>query len=149
MRQLTALLLCAILFSGSAARMARAEEVAMLSIQEAINSGRAQGKIDGSVKFYFGAQAAPKARQSFGYFVANPKTNAFAKSEGNACTWAFLSALISLQNHARQVGGDAVVAIHSFYKQHDVSSDTQYECHKGLWMAGVALRGEVIRTGGK
>jgi hypothetical protein len=33
---------------------ARAEEVAMLSVQDALNSPAAAGKINGSVKFYFG-----------------------------------------------------------------------------------------------
>jgi uncharacterized protein YbjQ (UPF0145 family) len=51
-----------------------------------------------------------------------------------------------LQERAQKVGGDAVIHIQSFYKKHEVSSETQFDCHKGMWMAGVALRGEVVRT---
>jgi len=139
-------LLLVVMVLGGIASPVRAEEVVMMSVQDALDSGRAEGKLDGSVKFYFGHQPTPKVLQRNGIFVANPKTNAFAKSEGNACTWAFLSALISLQNRAESVGANAVINIESYYKKHQVVSDTQYECHKGFLMAGVALRGEVVKV---
>jgi len=123
-----------------------ADDIVMLSIADAMNLPAAKEKLDDSVKFYFGHQPAPKITQTHGNFVANPKTNAFAKSEGKACDWVFLSALISLRDRARSVGANAVVNIQSYYKKHEVSSETQFECHKGFLMAGVTLRGDVVRT---
>lgn len=138
---------CLFVWTASAARAA--DEVVMLSIKDAMAHSDARGKLDGSVQFYFGKQPAPKVLQSHGLFVSNPKTNAFAKSEGSACNWVFLSALVSLQDRAKSVGANAVINIQSYYKKHEVTSDTQFECHKGLLMAGVALRGEVVRVAGK
>jgi hypothetical protein len=144
MRRLCILsLACSILLSSGVARAA--DDIVMLSIQDALAAPQARGKLDGSVKFYFGKQPAPKAIMSHGEFIANPKTNAFAKSEGSACNWVFLSAMISLQDRAKSVGANAVTNIQSYYKKHEVSSETQFECHKGFIMAGVALRGDVVR----
>jgi hypothetical protein len=126
-----------------------ADDIVMLSIADAMNLPAAKEKLDGSVKFYFGHQPAPKITQKHGNFIANPKTNAFGKSEGKACDWAFLSALISLQDRAKSVGANAVVNIQSYYKKHEVTSETQFECHKGFLIAGVALRGDVVRTAGR
>jgi uncharacterized protein YbjQ (UPF0145 family) len=122
-----------------------ADEVVMLPIAGAMTMPDVQQKLGGSVKFYFGTQPVPRATQTFGNFVANPKTNAFAKSASKACEWAFLSALISLQTHAEEVGANAVINITSYYRKHEVSSQTEYECHKGFLVAGVALRGDVVR----
>jgi hypothetical protein len=143
------LVIFALLFAWESHPAWAADDIVMLSIQDALAQGRAESKLDGTVKFYFGTQAAPKAVQSHGVFVANPKTNAFAKSEGNACNRVFLSAMISLQDRAKSVGADAIINIQSYYRKHEFSSETQFECHKGFLMAGVALRGEVVRTGNR
>lgn len=65
---------------------------------------------------------------------------------GAACNWAFLSALISLQDRAKSVEANAVVNIASYYKKVEVRHETMYECHKGGLMAGVALKGDVVRV---
>ena len=41
-------------------------------------------------------------------------------------------------------GGNAVINIRSFYKKNEMSSETKFECHVGLLMAGVALKGTVV-----
>jgi uncharacterized protein YbjQ (UPF0145 family) len=122
-----------------------ADDVVMLPVANAINTPEAHQKLPDSVKFYFGAQPAARTAQTFGQFVSNRKTNGFAKSESAACERAFLSALISLHQRADELGANAVIHIESFYRKHAVSSETEYECHKGFRMAGVALRGEVVR----
>jgi uncharacterized protein YbjQ (UPF0145 family) len=132
---------------AAAAPSFAADEVVMLPIADAMNMPEAQQKLGDSIKFYFGTQPATRITQNFGNFVANPKTNAFAKTEGKACEWAFLSALISLRDRAMSVGANAVVNIESYYRKHEVSSQTEFECHKGFLIAGVALRGDVVRTG--
>jgi uncharacterized protein YbjQ (UPF0145 family) len=122
-----------------------ADDVVMFPVASAINTPEALQKLSNSVKFYFGAQPVPQTVQSFGQFVSNRKTNGFAKSAAVACQRAFLSALISLHQRADELGGNAVIHIESYYRKHAVVSDTQYECHKGFLIAGVALRGEVVR----
>lgn len=121
------------------------DDVVMLPIANAISTPEARTKLKSAVRLYFGAQPAIPITQTFGKFVANPKTNAFAKTENNACERVFLSALISLQKDAAAAGANAVININSFYRKHEVSSQTEYECHKGFLIAGVALRGDVVR----
>ena len=83
--------------------------------------------------------------KSYGKFVSNKKTNAFGKSDEAACEWVLLSAMLSLQDRVKAEGGNAVININSYYKKNTVSSETEYECHAGAIMAGVALQGEVVK----
>lgn len=117
------------------------------SVKDAMSSPGYDEKLDGNIKFFFGNSYKGKINKSFGDFVSNKKTNAFGKSDNKACNWALLSALISLQERAIAEGGNAVVNIRSFYKRKEVSRDTEYECHAGAIMAGVALKGTVVRIG--
>jgi hypothetical protein len=117
----------------------------MFPIKDAINTPAAKEKLNQSVKFYFGGQKHPKAAKSFGEFTSNKKTNAFNKSDQEACEWAFLSTLISLQDRALKEGGDAVINIKSYYKKNETSSATAYECHAGAMVSGVAFKGEVVK----
>lgn len=117
----------------------------MLSIQQAMQSPDFKEKLDPNIKFYFGNQSHPRVLNSFGNFSTNKKTNAFNKSDEEACQWVLLSALLSLQDRVRKEGGNAVINVASYYKKNKVVSNSQYECHAGAIMAGVALTGEVVK----
>jgi hypothetical protein len=114
-------------------------------IQDGLTSPDAQGKIDANVRLFWGDQKFPTPQQTFGTFTANKKTNAVNKSDQRACEINFASAVISLQARAHEEGGNAVVNIHSVYRNQDVSSDTEYECGAGTFVSGVALRGTVVK----
>lgn len=116
----------------------------MLSLQDALDSPTYKKRLDPAIRLYFGATSHPPASRNLGEYVSNKKTNAFGKSDRKACEWVLLSALLSLQERAVAEGGNAVVNIRSYYKKNEVSSETQYECHAGAVMAGVALIGEVV-----
>ena len=105
-----------------------------------------ENQIGTDVKFYFADQPPPKVEKTLGTYVTNRKTNSFAKSDENACQWAFLSALLQLRQRAKEEGGDSVINIVSFYKKDTFSSTTEYECHAGALIAGVALKGTVAKT---
>lgn len=102
-------------------------------------------KLDGSVKFYWGTQPYPKTSGDLGTYTSNKKTNFVGKSDQEACQWAWLSAMLSLQDRAKKEGGNAVVNIHSVYRNQDFTSETEYECGAGSIMGGVALRGTVVK----
>jgi uncharacterized protein YbjQ (UPF0145 family) len=55
------------------------------------------------------------------------------------------TALLQMQQAARDMGGNAVVNIESFYKRKVFRSNDQFECHAGNIVAGVALRGDVVK----
>lgn len=130
------------LMAFSEASLARDDKL-FFSINSAMNSDLAKMKLDQRVTFSFGEQA-PAFTANKGTFVSNKKTNAFNKSDQAACERAFLSAMLSLRDRALKEGGNAVVNIHSFYKQEAYHSNTDYECHAGAVMAGVALKGTVV-----
>ena len=129
---------------ASAPSQAR-DDAIMFSIADAFATEAFKEKLDGSVKFYFGSQSHPSPKKNFGEFISNKKTNAFNKSDEKACQWAFLSALIALQDRANREGGDAFINITSYYKRNEVVSNTEFECHAGKMMAGVALKGDAAK----
>lgn len=117
----------------------------MFPIAPALEAKDAKEKLDGTVKFYFGNQATPKVLTKLGTDVTNQKTNKFGKSDERACNWVFLSAMTQLDKRAKQLGANAVVNIVSYYQRNVMSSDTEFECHAGNIIAGVALRGEFVK----
>lgn len=118
-----------------------------LPFQPVLDKLIASGKIDGSVKFYL-AGTTPKGKVSVlrPGEVTNQKTNAFNKSDAEACEWVMQSALIKLHDAAKQAGGNAVTNITSFYKRNETKSSTTYECHAGAFIAGVALKGDLSKV---
>jgi uncharacterized protein YbjQ (UPF0145 family) len=117
----------------------------MMPIDQAMRIKDTAEKTTGTVRFFFGDQPHPKVLEKMGSDTSNRKTNAFGKSDEKACDWVFLGALISLEKRAEQVGANAVVNITSYYDKQEVSSTTQFECHSGAIMAGVALKGDFVR----
>jgi hypothetical protein len=115
-----------------------------LPISEVLNNSEYAQRLEG-VQFFFADQAHPAVAQDFGEWSTNKKTNAFGKSDEFACQWVMLSALLSLHQRALGLGGNAVVDIRSNYKNREFASETEYECGAGAIMAGVALKGTVVR----
>ncbi|WP_152207127.1 excinuclease ATPase subunit [Marinobacter changyiensis] len=120
------------------------DTVHMLPLEDALKMPDAQAKLDGSVEFYFAGQDHPPIERSLVETFTNKKTNAFGKSDEDACNWVFLSAMIALQDRAKREGADAVVDIVSYYDKREIASATEFECHAGAIMAGVALKGNFV-----
>ncbi|WP_303978667.1 hypothetical protein [Dongia mobilis] len=133
--------LTAIQAMPAAARDTRYE----LKIADVAADPRYAEAVPTGVTFYFADQPAP-AGQNLGEFVTNRKTNSFGKQDEEACTWAMLSALKELGERALAEGGNAVVGVVSYYKKKPFSSATLYECHAGAIVAGVALKGMVVKV---
>ena len=117
-----------------------------LSAKDAAESEIGKAKLL-DVPFYMSGQKHAKVSRDMGTFTSNKRTNAFGKSDEAACQIAFLSAIISLQNRATQLGGDAVVDIKSITKHDDLDSATDYRCAAGGVIANVALTGRVVKLG--
>jgi uncharacterized protein YbjQ (UPF0145 family) len=137
-----------LLLAAAPAAIARDDKL-LLRVAAVLESAEARQKLDGSIKFYFGNQRHPKILDNLHSDVTNLKTNAFNKSDEKACEWVFLSALLSLEKRAKQLGANAVVNIVSYYKRIPMSSETEYECHAGALMAGVALKGDFVKIAEK
>jgi len=120
------------------------DDHSMWSISEALNTEDAKQKLNKDIRFYFGDQSHPKIIKNFGEYMSNKKTNAFNKTDERACQWNFLSAMISFQERAQRMGGNAVVNIRSYYKKNTISSQTEFECGSGTFVSGVTFLGDVV-----
>jgi uncharacterized protein YbjQ (UPF0145 family) len=116
----------------------------MFPTGDALSTVAAQNRLQG-IDFYFGDQKHPEVLKDLGEFNTNKKTNAFNKSDKQACEWAFLSALLQLQERARNLGANAVINIRSNYRNNEVASETEYQCGAGHIFAGVALKGRIVK----
>lgn len=101
--------------------------------------------VDSSVGMYFGNTPHPAVVKKIGTYPTNKKTNSVGKSDQEACNWAALAAVKTLQERAVKEGGNAVINIKSYYKKNEVSHDDQFECHSGAFVTGVALIGDVVK----
>jgi len=114
-----------------------------LNINEVLQDPEVKSKLGDDVVFRFGDGKAPA--QSLGTFVTNKKSNSFGRPDEQACQRAMASALIELRERALKEGGNAVVNIVSYYQKVTFSSPTEYDCHAGGFVAGVALKGTVVK----
>lgn len=119
----------------------------LLPINDALNyvgkKASAKEVLDPNIKLVFGHGGGGRIMASD--IVSNKKTNAFNKSDADACHWAFLSAVKALQARAASMGANRVVNIVSYYRKNEFKSRTEYECHAGNVVAGVALKGDIAR----
>jgi hypothetical protein len=130
------------LFLASPA-MARDDRL-KFSIPDLLKTDKAKSALY-DVPLYFADQAFPKPLSKQSGITTNKKTSGFAKSDQEACEWAFLSAIKALQERAQRDGMNAVVNITSNYKNRSFSSKTEFECGAGNIMAGVALKADIAK----
>ncbi|MCJ8170383.1 excinuclease [Atopomonas sediminilitoris] len=143
--------LCNIALVGAltvaATQTANARDTALfLDFDSVVAEATQAGRLDGSVKFYLTGETLPGKASIVREVVTNKKTNAFNKSDEEACSWVLQSALITLQDAAKAAGANAVTDIVSFYKRKEYKSSKQFECHAGAFVAGTALKGNLANV---
>ncbi|MDB5935735.1 MAG: Excinuclease ATPase subunit [Massilia sp.] len=83
-----------------------------MPLAAAMGSADAKAKLSDSVKFYFGDQKSPKTLAELGSSKTSQKTNAFNKSDTEACHWVFLSSMIQLQKQRCKLGTPTAQEVH-------------------------------------
>jgi len=122
-------------------------DVHFFSIEDALTQH--QVIVNPNIKLYFAKTVSfEKTVSDLGTFTANKTTNARLKSPRQSCSWAFMSAIKSLQQRALTEGGDAVVNIHSYYDKIEKFDEEVYECRDGKNVSRVVLRGTVVKLEG-
>ena len=116
----------------------------LLPIKAALESTEAGEKPDGSVRFVFDKQAATPGMTKLATVTPHGKANTRRTNDVKACNAAFLAALVEFQKHARKTGANAVVNIVSYYKNVEMASSTEFECHAGA-AAHAILRGDLVK----
>ncbi|OTG89321.1 excinuclease [Acinetobacter sp. ANC 3813] len=134
----------ALMMAGTMTAVHAADAMHDFNFKEAVDRAVADGTLDGSVKFYLaGTKSGGKVIEKG--LVTNKKTNGFAKSAESSCDHVLRSALIQFQNTAKAKGANAVTNLVSFYKSNETRSSTTYQCAKGTAIAGVALKGDIVK----
>lgn len=122
------------------------DKVQLQPLEEAVRLGLKEGKLDGSVKFYLSGATTPEmAAHSLGQEHVNRRTTSGGKDPVFACHWAALSGLITLQENAKKHGANAVIDLHSFYKEKTFKDPVNFECYSGNFLTGVTLKGTYAR----
>lgn len=116
----------------------------LLPIKAALESSDAREKPDGSVKFFFGKQSSPPVITKLGSVTPHGKAHTRRTDDMKACNAAFLAALVDFQKRAKKAGANAAVNIVSYYKNVEMSSTTEFECHAGA-AAHAILRGDLAK----
>jgi uncharacterized protein YbjQ (UPF0145 family) len=128
-----------------AARLALARnDKYLLPIKAALESTEAREKPDGSVKFFFGKQTATAIATKLATVTPHGRASTRRADDVKACNAAFLAALVEFQKYAKKAGANAVVNIVSYYKNVEMASPTEFECHAGV-AAHAILRGDLVR----
>jgi len=144
MKSFIAVCMSAIVVLGAVNVEAR-DDRGMWSINDALNTEDAKQRLNKNIRFYFGDQSHPKIIKNLGEYMSNKKTNAFNKTDERACQWNFLSAMLSFQERALRMGGNAIVNIRSYYKKNEISSQTEFQCGSGAFVSGVTFLGDVVK----
>ncbi|MCO7205145.1 MULTISPECIES: hypothetical protein [Pseudoalteromonas] len=120
------------------------DDIQTLPVQALLETSKAkQALLD--IPLYFADQSHNSIKTNYGEVITNKKTNAFNKTDREACEWVMLSALKALQERAVREGMNAVVNIQSYYKKREFISQTEYQCGAGTFVAGVALKGTLVK----
>jgi hypothetical protein len=145
MKRIIAVAVLAAVASGAMA----ADDKLMKPIAAAMAANGAEAKLNNGVQFFFAGQPTPKVLEKRGSDKTSQKTNSFGKSSDTACNWAFLSAMLRFEKRAKELGANAVVNITSNYGNIETASATEFECHEGNIMAGVAFKADFVRIDAK
>ncbi len=140
----SALSILALSLALTTAAQAR-DDIGNYNLEETLAMAQSKVALGNEVAFYFGDQPYGKVAQEMGEFRTNKKTNAFNKTDKEACQWVFLSAMKALKDRAIAEGGNAVVEIKSNYKNNLTASNETFQCGAGTFVAGVALVGKVVQ----
>lgn len=135
--------------AGFALPVAAADNKVMLPIAAAMADNNAPYRLGENIKFYFGKQPTPPVLKVISSDKTSLRTNAFGKSNEKACNWVFLSDMLQLKKRAEELGANAVINIVSNYDNIEYSSETEFECHVGAIMAGVAFKADFVRIADK
>ncbi|MFV5490588.1 excinuclease [Acinetobacter sp. ASP199] len=138
------LALAAVLGLGGIMTAQAADQMHDFDFQNAVKRAVADGVLDGSVKFYL-AGTKSGGRVIERGLVTNKKTNGFAKSAESSCDHVLRSALIQFEKTAKSRGANAVTNIVSYYKSNESRNNKTYQCAKGTALAGVALKGDLVK----
>jgi hypothetical protein len=135
-------LVLALLLVAAAPAAARDTEL-FFSAREAAESEKGRAYLL-DVPFYLkGESHAPLAKELLEMTSERSSSGAFRGDEAS-CESAFLSALKTLQERARESGADAIVDLVSVTRGQETESATDFRCVAGAVVVHVGLKGRLV-----
>ncbi len=117
-------------------------DVLEFSFSKAVNTPKAQGVLGTDIGYTFGGGHGQIILKGA---VSNKKTNAFNKSDEEACNWALYSAIKSFQARARKEGGRKAINLVSFLDRKEYHDKSKFQCRVGTFTAAVVLKGDIAK----
>ena len=113
-----------------------------LDLQSVVAAAVAEGKLDGSIKYYLRGQALPgEVREAFPETAAKKRPLSRGLEEGD-CVDALRRVLASFEEEAKEYGANAVVDIVSFYGQNHYANPDRVWCNDSNKESIMQLRGK-------
>jgi len=138
------LLICGLLAVSSPA--AWADDVLIMDPQKALSSDEFKRAMGNDVTFYFTGAATPAVKTNMEEFLVDRVTRRSSGPPETNCRRVLLAAFRDFQAHARKKGGNAVVNMLSFYRNHYAADSTMVECHiTSEVKARIVLRGNIAQ----
>lgn len=118
-------------------------EIAYFNLQDALNDPKAKEILEDDVELSFGQ----KSQDTKGEVITTSKRTTLAGkgSAEKAYRWALYSAIKQFQYSARKQGSIRVVNIVGNWKHKVYDSSEKFQCALGNMLAGVALKGEIVK----
>ncbi len=142
MRLHTNLVLLAALCAFAAPAQARDTEH-FYDIRQAVESAIGQAKLL-DVPFYFRGQEHPSLGAELLEVRTERSTRGAFRSDLSSCQVAFLSAVIVLQQRAKEKSAAAIVDIVSITRSKTTESASEFRCIAGATIVHVGLRGKLV-----
>lgn len=115
-----------------------------LPYRDVLAMPQAQTRLDPAIRFFFGQQQYPQPTSLRHDYFVDRSGNALFTSAESACRNVALDNLVTLQERARAVGANAVVAISSDYSRSPRQDNDSYQCHVGSFTANVSFKGTMV-----
>jgi len=96
------------------------------------------------VPFYMKGERHPKVAKSLSEMTSQRTASGAFRGDEVSCQSAFLSALKTLQERARQSGANAIIDVVSITKGEQTESASDFRCIAGAVVVHVGLKGKLV-----
>ena len=125
---------------------APADKVLIMDPQNALRSDEFKAALGNDVAFYFIGAAKPAVKTQMEEILINKRTTLSLGPQEANCRRVLLAAFRDLKARVKKRGGDAVVNLVSFYREHYTADSTTVECHSSSDVRGhIILRGNIAQ----
>ncbi len=151
LREKTVLLISGLLAIYSTAAPAQLygappDKILIMDPKKELGSDQFKAGLGNDVAFFFIGADKPAVKKQMEETLLDKRTTLSLGTQEANCRRVLLAVFRDLQVRARRKGGDAVVNLVSFYRQHYTADSTMIECHSGRdVMAHIILRGNIAQ----